>query len=528
MTNVDNFSFKDILTLFKLNMNATLDEFKDRASEVLLKSSDDNRDLLTKAIKKGIDYFDINKEGFSNKKDSEKDSGKYSEDDSEDDGEDDDESDDDKNAFMLTSRTKANTNINVDTMKGSLNPNVKQTIKQMVSIDSTFIKNVPTFGQDYTEFYKQEKNFSTNLDIQLFEPLTNVQSIKLHTIQISGSWFPFDHSYGTTVFWYKKTNAVDYNESNALYINIGYYSSVNDIISEMISQINKNIYDGTNEIKDLFNFVNIDYNSEDNDLTNRDISSSFINSNAFLLEYIDTSGDIMFYDTQIKPERKYYGKTYANHNLGWYLGFRNIHEINNETGKDVRIDISNGSVSNSPPDIHGSRHFFLSLDDLNKNQGTKGMISNISSRSDINIPSKHKALNSHQELYDNNEYYMYNSKRPMRRIIPNPTEIKQSEIYSINEILRHKKIYSLDTYLTHRNIPDVLAVIPLIASNVNTTEPYILSGSNIQSNERAYFGPVNIERLRVKLYDDKGYLVNLHGNNWSFTFIVERLYQYIG
>ena len=58
--------------------------------------------------------------------------------------------------------------------------------------------------------------------------------------------------------------------------------------------------------------------------------------------------------------------------------------------------------------------------------------------------------------------------------------------------------------------------------------PHVLSGNNIQSNERVYFGPVDIERLRIKLYDDKGYLINLHGNNWSFTLIVESLYQYLG
>ena len=48
----------------------------------------------------------------------------------------------------------------------------------------------------------------------------------------------------------------------------------------------------------------------------------------------------------------------------------------------------------------------------------------------------------------------------------------------------------------------------------------------IQVNERIYFGPVNIERLRIRLLNDKGHLLNLNGRDWSFTLQAELLYQY--
>jgi hypothetical protein len=51
------------------------------------------------------------------------------------------------------------------------------------------------------------------------------------------------------------------------------------------------------------------------------------------------------------------------------------------------------------------------------------------------------------------------------------------------------------------------------------------SGS-LQKSERTYFGPVNIERLAVKLLDDKGNVLNLNGNDWCFTLVAECLYQY--
>jgi hypothetical protein len=43
--------------------------------------------------------------------------------------------------------------------------------------------------------------------------------------------------------------------------------------------------------------------------------------------------------------------------------------------------------------------------------------------------------------------------------------------------------------------------------------------------KRTYFGPTTLKRLRVQLLDDKGYPVNLC-NNFSFSLIVEQLYQY--
>ena len=57
-------------------------------------------------------------------------------------------------------------------------------------------------------------------------------------------------------------------------------------------------------------------------------------------------------------------------------------------------------------------------------------------------------------------------------------------------------------------------------------EVFVLKGDDLVENERAYFGPVDIERMRVKLIDDKGNPINLNGLDWSFTLCVEELYQY--
>jgi hypothetical protein len=51
-------------------------------------------------------------------------------------------------------------------------------------------------------------------------------------------------------------------------------------------------------------------------------------------------------------------------------------------------------------------------------------------------------------------------------------------------------------------------------------------GGSMQDNKRTYFGPVNIDRMNIKLLDDKGHLLNLNGADWCVTIITELLYQY--
>jgi hypothetical protein len=48
----------------------------------------------------------------------------------------------------------------------------------------------------------------------------------------------------------------------------------------------------------------------------------------------------------------------------------------------------------------------------------------------------------------------------------------------------------------------------------------------LQDNRRTYFGPVDIDRMRIRLLNDKGHVVNLNGADWAITIISENLYQY--
>jgi hypothetical protein len=54
---------------------------------------------------------------------------------------------------------------------------------------------------------------------------------------------------------------------------------------------------------------------------------------------------------------------------------------------------------------------------------------------------------------------------------------------------------------------------------------YVDYGGTLQNQERSYFGPVNISKLGIKLVSNRGDVIDLNGSNWSFSFMVEQLYQ---
>ena len=70
---------------------------------------------------------------------------------------------------------------------------------------------------------------------------------------------------------------------------------------------------------------------------------------------------------------------------------------------------------------------------------------------------------------------------------------------------------------------DIFAIIPL--KDIHPPAPYVDYDSNLEIFKRTYFGPVNLSKLKITLYDDRGNIVNLNQQDWSFTLIVEQMYK---
>jgi hypothetical protein len=95
-----------------------------------------------------------------------------------------------------------------------LNPLLKQTIKRTVSIDSQYREN--------------KKSSSTNFTFNLSEPLRDVVSLKLYSVQIPYTWYTVNSSFGGN-FFYIKGNSPGIDNGNHDYkieIPSGNYTAV--------------------------------------------------------------------------------------------------------------------------------------------------------------------------------------------------------------------------------------------------------------------------------------------------------------
>ena len=116
---------------------------------------------------------------------------------------------------------------------------------------------------------------------------------------------------------------------------------------------------------------------------------------------------------------------------------------------------------------------------------------------------------------------------PTQQVLPSaPRTLTQSQIYTINEINKNRN--NNTNYLSKApTSSDILAILPIKTSTGVPTGSLLVDFSgSLQDNIRTYFGPVNIDRMCVKLLDDKGNVLNLNGNDWCVTLVCECLYQY--
>ena len=89
--------------------------------------------------------------------------------------------------------------------------------------------------------------------------------------------------------------------------------------------------------------------------------------------------------------------------------------------------------------------------------------------------------------------------------------------------------YYVSAYSDSINNRNIIARINLYnkgnvsSGSYQTTES---DGFSSQINRsRTYFGPVNIEKLRITLYDEYGRIINLNNMDWSCALMFECMYS---
>tara|TARA_B110000483_G_scaffold3711_1_gene4378 strand:- start:7029 stop:8366 length:1338 start_codon:yes stop_codon:yes gene_type:complete len=190
------------------------------------------------------------------------------------------------------------------------------------------------------------------------------------------------------------------------------------------------------------------------------------------------------------------GESFVNQNLGWNLGFRRI----DASGELSQVHLKPNEKTDVPAYTYGPKYFLLELNDYNQTQINSGIISITDRSSSVTAINTGANKGSNQERLTKAQMYTQNALLTKNTDKPNTSH----------------RVYGTTS-------KDVLSIIPLEGINKLRPEPLIDDVMDVNV-PRIYSGPVKIEKMRIRLLDDKGNLVNLHDNDWSFTLIVEQLH----
>ena len=110
-----------------------------------------------------------------------------------------------------------------------------------------------------------------------------------------------------------------------------------------------------------------------------------------------------------------------------------------------------------------------------------------------------------------------------------PKRLTQAKAYTINAILDGRSSNTNTNASALDMSSDVMMKIPIPDQTAVLTHPnksYGETGGFLSNYKREFFGKVNIFKLHTELLDDKGRIINLNGQNWSYTLLVKHLYQF--
>jgi hypothetical protein len=459
---------------------------------------------------------------------------------------------------MKREQLGVNNTFQVPVAQDNLNPNLENTTSRFIVLDSQFRQS--SGGSE---------TMSTDFTMDLSEPLTDVISLRLYSIQIPYTWYTIDYIYGNTCFWvtnsqntfkifiepgnYSPTtfcNAINNAFTNIIYFQPPYTNTLQQTPGPSWTQAFT--YIGTSVQPPIATFnesngkITLNLNNWQDPNTQNIVSITQYNDtfnselNAYYT-FFDITGTKTCNDSGscVNPTNTF------DSSLGWLMGFR----------LPIEPVFSAGNVSQTVLNLYRTKYFIIVLDDFNQNRINNGLITITELSKSLPIPSYFNntqpfictpnatniSLNIdaignllNTNLTDVNIENIYNSIQDkidvgvtnVQQVLPSaPRTLTQAQIYTVNEIIKNRsKTTSFRTKAPTNS--DTFAIIPIKYGSMTTGQIYSELSGQFQDNKRIYFGPVDIDRLRIKLLDDRGNTVNLHGADWSVTMISENLYQY--
>ena len=369
-------------------------------------------------------------------------------------------------------------------LNGSNNNNLSEK-HRIISFDSLFrpmldpvsVAGCPSITQ---ENFNQLTHDPSDYVLNLSQPITNVIKLKLTGVSIPMKWYVFSADYGT--------NYMD--------------------ISSNGTNTSLTIPEGNYDSSTIINAVNTAATS-----ASLSIVFSYNSTNGKISVVNNTGNTIQFnWYYPMNTEKCGYAKGQKmDYNLGWLLGFRERSNL-----------LSNGVTLTAPSllNLKGFDYLFISLDDFVNNKPNQDLITNVKQKNMYKLPSYY---NKHTMDKDCGETTFPTNCLPEQSgcgMVPqNPddkSKLTQKQLYTVDQIKSAMDGIDVDRYGAP-SAADLLAKIVVGDFNFPNGSLTRLPGDLDTIGEREYFGPVTIRKFKVKLLSKFGHVINLNGDNWTFT-----------
>jgi hypothetical protein len=368
-----------------------------------------------------------------------------------------------------------------NTVRDVLNANYKNTITRLILVDSQF----------RPQLNEGESNFLYHLN----EKVVNAISIEMIHIQIPYTFYNIEARQGNDRFF-----LIEGAKEYLVILPSGYYPTVESIRLGLNTAIAATFSQQTPPVP----------------VPNLSFEFSQITQKIALVNRESTPYTIRFLVNESHCK--------INHCIGWHMGFRQF-QGSNIANQTITLDYEIPSqVSLTPGRIEASavaivphtKYFVVVVDDFNNNQTADTMV-----QSNITPENSKRSSYFTQDPYLN-ELTPYNLSSYLANV-PNRT-LTKNQLFTISQQNLEKINLGVQNTRVEVHAPNqVLAVVPFETSRVNWGDMYFADKNKYV---REYHSPTSIDRLHVKIYDDKGYLLDFNGNNWFMTLITNNLYKY--
>ena len=382
-----------------------------------------------------------------------------------------------------------------NTVRDNLNPNYKNTIRRLINLDSQYRPNLYPYSNPNT--------LETSYIAHLSEKLDNVVSLQIENIQIPYTMYNVEAAQGNN------------------YFNVGVTKYT--------------VPDGFYTLDTLISAMNALMTSTGLSITNTNVNKKPVISNTNSNPQI-----IVFYSSENDNEYTKY-----NNNLGWILGFRDIKAYVNNTVNVINLEYTvpgkvggtNGSiVTEAVGALYVTKYIIITIDEFNKNV-TNGTIVQTKLETATIRPTTYWDYQDKTQCLsnltcDNIDSYLNptTTQGASREQSCGSNDssvtgrtLTRAQLYSQAQINNNRnKLNQQELRLDCETPSNVLAIIPF--------EPKIDWGAHYFNDKidykREYHGPIDIEKLQVQLFNDKGFPIHFNGGDWNMTLSTEHLYKY--